>query len=72
MIHTNVLQRSREELLEESQETSVRKHSKCYLANVLIGGITGAEVACISEEFVEKIKKDYKRVQCYQSMEPLS
>ena len=61
MIHTNVLQRSRDELLEETGETSTRKHSKCYIANISIGGIlttalidTGAEVTCILEEFVDK------------------
>ena len=64
MIHTNVLQRSRYELLEETGETSSRKHSKCYIANISIGGIlttalidTGAEVTCISEEFVDKNKE---------------
>ena len=64
MIHTNALQRSRDELLEESEKRSVRKHSKCYVANILIGGIlttalidTRAEVTCISEEFVDKNKE---------------
>ena len=64
MTHTNLLQRPRDELLEEPEEDVTRRHSKCYVANILIGGIltsalidTGAEVTCISEEFVNKNKE---------------
>ena len=39
MIYTNVLQRPREELLEESEETGTKKNSKCYVANIHIGGV---------------------------------
>ena len=61
LIHTNVLQRPREELLEETKGIETKKRLKCYVANILIGGIlttalidTGAEVTCLSEEFVNK------------------
>ena len=64
VIHTNVLQPAREELLEKSEETSIRKRSTCYVANIPIGGIltaalidTEAEVTCVSEEFVNKNKR---------------
>ena len=59
-----MLQQPREELLKESGETGMRKRTKCYLANILIGGIlttvlidTGAEVTCLLEGFVKKNKK---------------
>ena len=59
----NVLQHPREELLEESEEVGVTKRTKCYVANILIGGVlttalidTGAEVTCLSEEFVNENK----------------
>ena len=61
VIQTNVLQRPREELLEETEGIETKKRSKCYVVNILIGGIlttalidTGAEVTCLSEEFVNK------------------
>ena len=61
VIQTNMLQQSRDELLEETEEEGIRRRSKCFVANILIGGIlttalidTGAEVTCISEEFVNK------------------
>ena len=67
MIHTNVLQRSRDELLEESGESETKKHSKCYVANIVIGGVltstlidTGAEVTCISEEFINKNRERFQ------------
>ena len=67
MIHTNVLQRPRDELLEESGESGTKKHSKCYVVNILIGGVlisalidTGAEVTCISEEFVNKYRERFQ------------
>ena len=60
----NMLQHPREELLEESEERGIRKRTKCYIANILMGGIlttalidTGAEVTCLSEEFVDKNKE---------------
>ena len=67
MIYTNVLQRPREELLEESEESGIKKNSKCHVANILIEGVltsalidTGAEVTCISEEFVNKNKERFQ------------
>ena len=67
IIYTNVLQRPREELLEESEGSGTKKNSKCYVANILIGGVltsalidTGAEVTCISEEFVNKNKERFQ------------
>ena len=67
VIQTNVLQQSRDELLEETEEEGIRRRSKCYVANILIGGIlttalidTGAEVTCISEEFVNKNRERLK------------
>ena len=64
VIHTNVLQRPRDELLEETEETGAKKRSICYVANILVGGIltialidTGAEVTCVSEEFVNKSRE---------------
>ena len=67
MIHTNVLQRPRDELLEESGESGMKEHSKCYVANILIGGVltsalidTGAEVTCISTEFVNKNRERFQ------------
>ena len=64
IIHTDVLQRRREEILEEPGNTETRRRSRCYVANILMGGVlttalidTGAEVTCISEEFVNKNKE---------------
>ena len=64
VIHANGLQQPRDELLEESGDTGIRKRSKCYVANVLIGGIlttalidTEPEVTCISGKFVNKNKE---------------
>ena len=58
---TNMLQRPRKKLLEEIEGIETQKRSKCYVANILIGGIlaaalidTGAEVTCLSEEFVNE------------------
>ena len=63
-IQNNMLQHPREELLGESEEIGMRKRTKCYVANILIGGIlttalkdTGAEVTCRSKEFVNKNKE---------------
>ena len=54
----------REELLEEPSEIKISKRSKCYVANDIIGGImttalidTGAEITCLSEEFVNNNKE---------------
>ena len=51
----------REELLEESREEHTNERTKCYVANLTIGGIpttalihTGAEVTSLSEELVNK------------------
>ena len=64
-----MLQQPREELLKGSRETEMRKRTKCYLANIVIGGIlttvlidTGAEATCLSEGFVNKNKE---RLQVY-------
>ena len=42
----------------------MRKRTKCYVANILVGGIlttalidTRAELTCLSEEFVNKNKE---------------
>ena len=50
--------------MEESDENETRRRSRCYVANILIGGVlttalidTGAEVTCISEEFVNHNKE---------------
>ena len=60
-LYTHMLYDPREELLEETKGEGVNKHSKCYVANIMIGGIlttalidTGAEVTCLSEEFVNR------------------
>ena len=59
-----MLQQTREELMEESNDMKTSKRSKCYVANVIIGGIvttalidTGAEVTCLSEDFVNNNKE---------------
>ena len=64
VVHSNMLQQSRDKLLEETGEMEAKKRSKFYVANILIGGIlittlidTGAEVTCIPEEFVNRNKE---------------
>ena len=71
-IHMNLLQRPREELLEESTDTETKKRFKCYVANILIGGIlttalidTGAETTYISEESINTNKE---RLQNYPTL----
>ena len=51
----------REKLLEELKEGGTNEHTKCYVENLMIGGIlttalidTEAEVTCLSEEFVNR------------------
>ena len=60
-LYTHMLYDPREELLEEPKEGGTNKRTKCYMANLMIGGIlrtalidTGAEVTCLSEEFLNK------------------
>ena len=59
--HTNMSYDSREELLEEPKIGDTTKRSKCYVANLMIGGMLttaltdiGAEVTYLSKEFVNK------------------
>lgn len=56
---TYMLTNTREELMEETPKTATKRRCRCYTANMHIGGIltktlidTGAEVKCISEEFL--------------------
>ena len=72
VVHSNMLQQSRDKLLEETGEMEAKKRSKFYVANILIGGIlittlidTGAEVTCIPEEFVNRNKE---RLQEYSTL----
>ena len=59
-----MLQQTREDLMEEPNEIKTSKHSKCYVANILIRGIvtnaligTEVDVTCLSEEFVSNNKE---------------
>ena len=63
-IHTNISQRPRAQLLEKSTEIRTCRGSKCYVANILIGGIftkalidTGAGMTWLSKEFVNNNKE---------------
>ena len=69
-IQTNMLQQPRDELLEETVESGMKKRSICYVANILTGGIlttalidTGAEVTRISEDFVSKNRERLQECQ---------
>ena len=57
----------REDLLEEPKEGDTNKRSKCYVANLMIRDIlkialieTGAEVRCLSDEFVNKNMEQFR------------
>ena len=67
-----MLQQTREDLIEESDDIKISKRSECYAANIITGGIvttaliyTDAEVTCLSEEFVNNNKE---RLQDYPTL----
>lgn len=54
--------------MEEAIGVTPRKRSKCYTTNIQIAGIltnalidTGAEITCISEEFLKRHKERFER-----------
>ena len=60
------------DLIEESDDIKIRISSKCYVENIVIGDImtialidTGAEVTCISKEFISNNKE---RLQDYPTL----
>lgn len=59
------------DMTEETEETTDRRKSKCYTANIQIAGIitkalidTGAEITCISEEFFNGNRESFNRYPC--------
>ena len=72
ILSTNTLQQTREDVIEESDDIKISKRSKCYVEYIIIGGIMttalidmGAEVTCLSEEFVNNNKE---RLQDYPTL----
>ena len=68
IVYTNELYNPREELMNEILKEGTNKQTKCYVANLMVGGVfttalidTGAEVTCLSEEFINKNQEQFKK-----------